>query len=202
MYGANTYIHAYIHTYIPSFVLSGDRDGTCTLSDLAAGGTVVRTFQAHRGHCTAVKALASTTPNDGYPSNSKSNASSGGGGGRSESKRPAVSGSRAKAKGVDSVGASSSPSIFLTGGQDGYVKVWDARGKEGCVATVEAHRTEAGAGAVGDIEASGSHSAHPYIHAYVSSSVHTGIEPCFHRVCHIRETLVGALLCIALHFFA
>jgi len=44
------------------------------------------------------------------------------------------------------------PNIFLTGAQDGIVRVWDVRGS-GTVATVEAHVSQGGAGAVGDIVA-------------------------------------------------
>ena len=36
--------------------------------------------------------------------------------------------------------SSTGPAVFLTGGQDGYVKVWDSRAKT-CAATIEAHRT-------------------------------------------------------------
>ena len=44
------------------------------------------------------------------------------------------------------------PNIFLTGAQDGIVRVWDVRGS-GTVATVQAHVSQGGAGAVGDIVA-------------------------------------------------
>ena len=44
--------------------------------------------------------------------------------------------------------------VFITGGQDGLVKVWDVRTKGDPVAVVEAHLTDAGVGAVGDIECS------------------------------------------------
>ena len=42
------------------------------------------------------------------------------------------------------------PNVFLTGAQDGMVRVWDIRGG-GTVANIDAHVSQGGAGAVGDI---------------------------------------------------
>jgi len=103
-------------SWINGIAISGDRNGMCVAWDLARGGTPVRSFQAHRGHCTAAQtAILSTNTTHSR-------------GRRSQ--------------------------VFVTGGQDGYVKIWDTRQKAS-VAEIEAHRTDTGAGAVGDIECSG-----------------------------------------------
>ena len=104
---------------------SGDRDGCIARWSIGAGKALGKLVQAHDGHCTALTWLR-----DG------SSSSSGGG-----------SGSEASSTSPDA-------HLLLSGGQDGAVKLWDARtGQQR--AAMAAHAGPSGRGAVGSITCMG-----------------------------------------------
>lgn len=123
--------------------ITGYRDGRVGVFDLETGALVAGGGKggAHRGHVTVVKAL------DGINN-----------------------GGIAAATGGSSGGGADSSCCFVTGGQDGFVRVWDARAGEveggagrpeksgggpAVVLEAPAHRGPAGVGAVGDVVLAG-----------------------------------------------
>lgn len=99
---------------------SGDRDGCLARWDVAAGKAVGGLVQAHAGHCTALAWWGGSGSSEGGSGSSREGGS----------------------------GSTEAP-LLLSGGQDGAVKLWDARCRQ--QAAVAAHASPKGCGAVGSI---------------------------------------------------
>ncbi|KAG2433008.1 hypothetical protein HXX76_008735 [Chlamydomonas incerta] len=126
-------------------IVSGDRSGHVLLWDTSSSGVSWRMKNVHQGHVTSLAWFE--------PGGIGRGASSGSGGfgadGRSSGGNNSSSGGGAGAGGDANLAG-----CFVTGGQDGVVRVWDPRSKTN-VAEVQLHVNEQGHGAVGDIIAGG-----------------------------------------------
>ena len=111
-------------------MLSGDRDGSLFLHDLSTGG-VLRSLKhgSTNGHVTCVSHA---------------------GGASADGEGTALMGSRSGGESGSGGAFPGAEHTFFSGGQDGCVRVWDAR-SEACVANLKLHTSSRGTGALADI---------------------------------------------------
>ncbi|KAG2448714.1 hypothetical protein HYH02_006070 [Chlamydomonas schloesseri] len=133
-------------------IVSGDRSGHVLLWDTSASGVSWRMKNVHQGHVTSLA---------WFDTGGAAGRSGGGGGGSSG--------------GAGAGGAAGDTNLagcFVTGGQDGVVRVWDPRSKTN-VAKVQLHVNEQGHGAVGDIIAGGAAAGGMVVTAGADGTVRT-----------------------------